>query len=285
MNWRLKILAKIFLSRLPVPYSVWKKLRLFQYGNMDRFPYASKIFQMHFKHFKVRQPGSGFTMLELGPGDSLSAALFGYVYGARRTYLVDVGNFVSQDMMLYSDMFDQIVGTQPETIARPDFRSLDTMLDSIGAVYLCDGVDSLKTIERGSVDFLFSHSVLEHIKLAELEELLAQLFRISKVGSIASHNIDYMDHLGGGQNHLRFSKDLWESEFLSTSGFYTNRIPAGLMHQNLKRYAYEPIQEQFGTWASSDLQLPLHKIHGDLRKTYQQFGSVPTSSIVVRRNQ
>ena len=25
MNWRLKILAKIFLSRLPVPYSVWKK--------------------------------------------------------------------------------------------------------------------------------------------------------------------------------------------------------------------------------------------------------------------
>ena len=42
---------------------------------MDRFPYASKIFQMHFKHFKVQQPGSGFTMLELGPGDSLSAAL------------------------------------------------------------------------------------------------------------------------------------------------------------------------------------------------------------------
>ena len=64
--------------------------------------------------------------------------------------MVDVGNFVSQDMMLYSDMFDQIVGTQPETVARPDFRSLDTMLDSVGAVYLCDGVDSLKTIERGS---------------------------------------------------------------------------------------------------------------------------------------
>ena len=110
-------------------------------------------------------------------------------------------------------MHDQIVETQPETVARPDLRSLDTMLDSIGAVYLCDGVDSLKTIERGSVDFLFSDSVLEHIKLAELEELFAQLFWISKVGSIASHNIDYRDHLGGGQNYLGFLKDLWESEF------------------------------------------------------------------------
>ena len=130
-------------------------------------------------------------------------------------------------------MLDQIIGIQPETVARTDFRSLDSMLDSMSAVYLCDGVDNLKTIEWGSVEVLFSHSVLEHIKLAELGEFLVQLFRISKVGSIASHNINYMDHLGGGQNHLRFSKDLWESEFLSTSGFYTNRIPAGLMHQSL----------------------------------------------------
>ena len=179
-------------------------------------------------------------------------------------------------------MLGEIVGIQPETVARTDFRSLDTMLDSISAVYLCN---SLKTIERGSVDVLFSHSVLEHIKLAELEELFVQLFQISKVGSSSSHNIDYMDHLGGGQNHFRFSKDLWESEFLSTSGFYTKRIPAGLMHQSLKRYACEPIQERFGRWASSDLPLPLHKIHGDLRKTYQHFGSIPTSSIVVRCNQ
>lgn len=252
---------------------------------MDRFPYASKIFHLHFKHFKAQQSGSGFTMLELGPGDSLAAALFGYVFGARRTYLVDVGNFVSTDLSLYSDMFCQIVESQPRKVSTPDFSSLDTMLDSIGAVYLCDGVDSLKRIESNSVDFIFSQSVLEHIKLAEMEDLMAQLFRISKVGSVASHNIDYMDHLGGGQNHLRFSKALWESEFLSMSGFYTNRIPAGLMHQNFKRYGYELMQENFGTRARSDLPLPLHKIHGDLRTTYQMFGSVPTSSIVVKRNQ
>tara|TARA_B100000242_G_C42603968_1_gene285124 strand:- start:236 stop:406 length:171 start_codon:yes stop_codon:yes gene_type:complete len=56
---------------------------------------------MHFRHFKVQQPKSGFTVLELDPGDSLSAALFGYVFEARRTSLVDVGNFVTQDVMLY----------------------------------------------------------------------------------------------------------------------------------------------------------------------------------------
>ena len=68
---------------------------------MDRLAYARKIFQMHFKHLKAQKPLSGFTMLELGPGGSSSVALFGFVFEARRTSLVDVGNFVSLDVMLY----------------------------------------------------------------------------------------------------------------------------------------------------------------------------------------
>ena len=173
---------------------------------MEKFSYSSKIFNLHFKHFKEAQNVSGFTLLELGPGDSLMTALFGYALGARRTYLVDVGNFASKDLSFYSEAFDQLVESQSVNVTKPNFGSFETMLQSINAVYLCEGVESLKEIESDCVDFMFSHSVLEHVRLADLQEVLVQLFRVSKAGSTASHNIDYMDHLGGGQNHLRFSK-------------------------------------------------------------------------------
>ena len=67
---------------------------------------------MHFKPFKGAKDVSGFTLVELGLGDSLITTLFGYALGAGRTYLVDVGNFANQGPLLYSEAFVQLLKSQ-----------------------------------------------------------------------------------------------------------------------------------------------------------------------------
>jgi len=54
--------------------------------------------------------------------------------------------------------------------------------------------------------------------------LLKELRRIQRSDGVSSHMISITDVLGGRLNDLRFSERVWESEFMASSGFYTNRI-------------------------------------------------------------
>jgi hypothetical protein len=74
------------------------------------------------------------------------------------------------------------------------------------------------------VDLVFSHAVLGHVRRSLYGETVAEMFRITKPGGISSHQIDLRDHLGGALNHLRFSAQTWEADWMARSGFYTNRF-------------------------------------------------------------
>ena len=50
--WWIKLSIKIVLSKLPVNYSIWKKLGLFQHGSMEAPEYAEQVFLRHFNRFK-----------------------------------------------------------------------------------------------------------------------------------------------------------------------------------------------------------------------------------------
>lgn len=232
---------------------------------------------MHFKHFSSTNPKNGFTMLELGPGDSVLSALFGYLNGAEAIYLLDVGSFASADIDLYRDAYDRWCKKNLLVRKPPDFKSFDAFLSSINALYLFDGLSGFENIKDSSVDFIFSHSVLEHVRKSEIDNVLSELYRISKPGAISSHNVDYMDHLGGAQNNLLFSDAIWESAFFAESGFYTNRIPADVLHQKIRDVGFNIIQEEFGSWTNGAMRLDA--VHVDLRNGYNQERSAPTSSL------
>lgn len=74
------------------------------------------------------------------------------------------------------------------------------------------------------MDFIWSQAVLEHIRKAEFLDTMLELRRIIRPDGVCSHVVDLKDHLGGRLNNLRFPENLWESNFMSSSGFYTNRI-------------------------------------------------------------
>ena len=123
---------------------------------------------------------------------------------------------------------------------------------------MTDGLQSLKKINTNSVDYLFSHSVMEHIRLHEIDEYILEMKRILKPNGLISHNINYKDHLQESLNNLRFPTKIWESEFFAKSGFYTNRIPAVEMHDKFSKAGFKLIKENFAN-GKNFIKKKIHK--------------------------
>ena len=261
MKWALKIVAKLVISRLPVPYAFWKSIGVFRHGRMDSAEYPLKIFSLHLQRAYPGGLPPKSVILELGPGDSIASALIGCSYGVKCSYLVDVGSFASKNIAFYQSLASNM---RRRRMNIPDLTaavSFEDVLQICNAKYMTDGIRSLRQISTGSIDFLWSHSVLEHVRKNELEILLQELKRVLKPEALASHNIDFQDHLDGALNNLRFSSSLWESPFFAESGFYTNRVPAITMHGMFKTAGFKIIQEAFGKWPA--LPTPRKSMHPD----------------------
>jgi SAM-dependent methyltransferase len=264
MKWALKIAAKLLLARLPIPYAFWKSLGVFRHGRMDSADYPVKIFRLHVERAYPQGLPPRSVILELGPGDSIASAIIGYAYGASRTYLVDVGDFASKNIEFYRSLAADMKKKGMDIPDLSGVASFGDILRACRAEYLTNGVSGLRQIPSGSVDFIWSHSVLEHVRKHELEAVLRELRRILKPGSFSSHNIDFQDHLDSALNNLRFSEKLWESAFFAGSGFYTNRIPAVTMHGMFRAAGFEIRQEAFGRWPT--LPTPRATMHADFRR-------------------
>jgi SAM-dependent methyltransferase len=223
LPWRAKIAAKMFLSRLPIPYGAWRRLSVFRHGAMDAPSYALGVFKRHFSNSSLNF-ARGFVALELGPGDSVGSALIANAYGARHCYLVDVGRFAREDLAPYKALVDVL---RQEGREVPEIESMDTLAELLAATngeYLTDGLASLRTIPDAAVDFAWSHAVLEHIDRDIFDETLRELRRVMRPDGVSSHRVDLEDHLAGSLNNLRFSHARWESPLFKNSGFYTNRL-------------------------------------------------------------
>ena len=262
--WWGKIALKIILSRLPVNYQRWSSLNLFKHGYPEnRYLYAEKFI----KHFDLAYPEKkpkNFTCLELGPGDAVSTAIVAAALGATKIYLVDVEDHAIKDIEYYQ-LFAQDL--KKHGIEPPDFSKIETfdqLLEKLNINYMLGGVNSLKIIETKSVDFIFSHSVFEHIRLVEVDETIKQMKRVLKKEGVMSHNIDLMDHLDYSLNNLRFSEKIWESDFMANSGFYTNRIRHSEILELFKKNSLDITYHDYGQWQ----QLPMShsKLDKNIRK-------------------
>jgi len=216
--WRLKLGAKIVLSRLPLGYAVWQRLWLFRHGAMTDPAYAERVFRTHFDLLPERDAGRAPVLLELGPGDSLLSALLGLRAGVAKTWLVDAGPFAVDRPEFY-------VGAAAALgLPTVSWKSRAEMLEACRAEYRPEGLAGLRAIPDRSVDLIWSQAVLEHVRKGELAETARELRRVLRDDGIMSHQVDFKDHLGGRLNSLRFSERVWEGALFSHSGFYTNRV-------------------------------------------------------------
>jgi len=196
---------------------------------MDKPEYAFKVAEKHFNRASNTLKNQ-FTSMEIGPGDSLLSSICMSAFGSSKTYMVDIDDFAIQDENLYYEMYKYIdESTNISINNNPIFKKLskgspEEIINTINAKYLTRGIKSLEKIPDNSIDFIWSQAVLEHIKLNEFDQFMTELYRILKIDGVSSHRIDLKDHLSGGLKNLFFSEKIWENSFMSSSGFYTNRI-------------------------------------------------------------
>jgi len=222
--WYVRMAAKVVLSRIPVSYRAWRALRLFAHGEMAQSAYAYGVFRQHFDASAFPRKQGGFVALEIGPGDGLLSAVIAAACGAAKCYLVDTAKYATADVAPYREVAQLL---SSHGLAPPDLcgaRNLADILGRCNAIYLTDGLASLRGLPSHSVDFAWSHAVLEHIRHHEFAAGVQELRRILVAQGCVSHQVDLKDHLGGGLNHLRFGSHWWEAEWMARSGFYTNRI-------------------------------------------------------------
>jgi hypothetical protein len=253
--WWAKLAAKLVLARLPVPYRVWRRLGVFVHGAMLDVEFARRTFSEHFGRVRSWLPPS-FSVLELGPGDSLATAVIAAEQGASSTWLVDASPDAGFDLAHYRALLG---GT-------PWAAEGGTMLDVLARVnarYETAGLASLRQVPEGSVDFVFSQAVLEHVRRDEFDRTVDELFRLQAPGGVASHHVDLQDHLAYSLNSLRFPARVWESALFRSSGFYTNRLRDSEILRSFEKAGYRVVDVDRDRWPA--LPLSRRRLHADFR--------------------
>ena len=280
--WLLKILLKIILSRLPIEQKIWRKIGIFRNGGMNKIDYSKRIFFGHLGDLKSIKDVKEPVILEIGPGDGIATAIYSRVYNSPKVYLIDIEEFADTNIKKYKEIILSLKNEKNfENINLSSLNNLSHLLKEFNTYYLTNGVKSFKKIENLSVDYIFSHSVMEHIRLSSLDAMIKEMNRVLKVGGLVSHNINYKDHLSDSLNNLRFSKSIWESNFFANSGFYTNRVPAIEMHKKFIDSGFEIISQNFGSW--KELPLKRKYIHKEFSKYSDKELINCTSSFIAKK--
>lgn len=240
LPWWVKLYAKLVLARLPVPYSLWRKIKLFRHGEMNDPARAIRTFENYYRRASGHADiGLNFTVLELGPGDSILSGLVARSMGASQAWLVDAGAFADTDLTACHRTLALLKQAGYVDLGLDDAASVDEVMKRANVTYLIRGTASLADIPDASIDFIWSQVVLEHVPHDEFPEFLRQLRRIVKPRGIGVHSVDFRDHLGGALNNLRFSHHIWEGRVFRSSGFYTNRIRPGAMLALFKEAGFD----------------------------------------------
>lgn len=226
--WWARYYGKLALSRLPVPYSVWRRVGLFRHGDMNDAAPAFEKFRSHYDMAAaVRPVPAGFTALELGPGDSLFSAVATRGWGGSASVLLDAGAFAVRDAAAYKAAARLLAGSGRDSAAFAAVeaaRDFDGVLAALDARYLTAGTASMAEIPDGSIDFVWSCVVLEHVPRAEFATMAREMRRVLKPGGVMAHSVDLRDHMGGGLNNLRFPAERWDTRTIMEAGLYTNRL-------------------------------------------------------------
>ena len=271
--WQCKIALKLLLARLPVKYQSWSNIGIFRHGTMKDPEYALRVFTTHFERVRsFLSTDKQLVGLELGPGDSLAGAILGACFRLDRVLLVDVGRFASNEFHTYEALIRLLQSRDLPTGRYNDCQTIEELLLRSNATYFTGGLRDLQEIPDGSVDFVWSHAVLEHVRRDEFLPTMRELRRVLAPGGVASHRIDLADHLGGALNNLRFRRTLWESSTWSSSGFYTNRIRYREMLDLFQEAGFASDVVRVDRWK----QLPTPR-----RKLDREFRNQPDQDLVV----
>jgi SAM-dependent methyltransferase len=279
--WWAKGAVKLALVKAPLGYSVLRAVALARHGGMEDPAFAFDSFCRHFDNvdFHNKRLG-GFSVLELGPGDSLFNALIARAHGARSVTLLDVGNFANTDLRLYRNMAAFLRGKGLDAPDLSAAASIEDVLSACNARYESRGLESLRQLPDGAFDFIFSNGVLQSVWRSEVPETLRQLRRIVHPEGATIHSVDLRDTMGQSLHHLRFKRTTWESDWFRNAGFYTNRLRVSELMRLSREAGFEAELDEVNRWPA--LPLPRCKMQPEYQAMPDEELLVATIRIILR---
>lgn len=219
---------------------------------MESPEYACHVFDLHFRHFfatSVRRQ-TDFQCLELGPGSSVSSCVIAKAYGCRKCVMLDSADLALTEPGIYRQLgrFLNQLGLPAPNLE--DVLSVEAVLKLCNGLYLTSGLESLQKLPDRSFDFIWSHTVLQHVERTDLPATIAEMRRVIRPDGIASHVIDFRDMLTGSANHLAMPGWLWRRGFLRPGGVYTNRVLRSEMLRMFQKAGFEPQVVEQSLWTS-----------------------------------
>lgn len=162
-------------------------------------------------------------VLELGPGNSYINAYNFLMRGAKKIILVDKFSRQTKTKKQKRFYYDEISYIKRKYKANDLFFLNED--DSINKKYIETHIGDASTIQlKDQVDFIFSVSVLEHIK--EVRNFIQNLTKWLKPDGYIYHFIDLRDHYNFNQPFLfyKYSDNIWNSLLTREGVSYTNRV-------------------------------------------------------------
>lgn len=177
---------------------------------------------------------------EMGSGSWFSHAAMAYQLGAKRTVLLEIEDFANQERLVEEEEIS--LDADCVTALRPlppwqGMRWKEYFLP-INTEYYPNGLQGYRAVPDDSVDFLFSHTVLQHIRKNVFEQTIAETARFTKSGATVLHRVDLRDCFGGKKNNLRFSDKEWEDGLHYKLGNYTNRLSCSEICACMERHGF-----------------------------------------------
>jgi hypothetical protein len=271
--WWGKVLGQLLVSSLPITYKFWHRIGLLEHGRMEDPSYGFNVFTQHFGRVRLGRRFTAWVGLELGPGDSLASAVIAKAFGASGYYLIDSGDFAQKDLRIYKSVAAFLEQKGLPAPKLDHITSCEELLKTCNSMYGTGGLASLKAIPTASVDFIWSHVVLQSVRRAEFFETLVELRRILRADGASSHLMDLTDQLGNALNHLRFPESICESAAIAKCGSYSNRYRYSEMLTMFQKAGFNVEVVKVKRWN----QLPTARWKLD-----PQFRKMPDEELLIR---
>jgi SAM-dependent methyltransferase len=162
---------------------------------------------------------AGKVGLEVGTGWAPTIPVIHLLCGAKRFYLTDVVRYMDehtftlakQNVLLHAALIERQLGV-PQQFLKTSIGGAKT-LEGLQLVYLAP--IQWDTLMAGSIDYVISRAVLEHVAAREIPCLLSYVYRALKPGGMMANIIDNSDHFQHSDktiprlNFLKFSATTW----------------------------------------------------------------------------
>jgi SAM-dependent methyltransferase len=181
------------LSYIPGLFSWWDRSRTM--GNTSSAAYSRGIWRFHLKNYNnVYQNKIPSVVVELGPGATLGTCIAALCDGVEKAVGLDACSYASDN----SENLRILKELNEDERATEKYNELYAAVKNVGVSgketmlsYVAPWSD-LKVLSGGSVDLIFSHSVMEHVDSPK--DAYKACYHWLREGGVMSHKTDHSSH-------------------------------------------------------------------------------------------